>query len=849
MSDETDYSSLPLDERLVHKVWKVRLGAYEELSTQFENSRSGKDVCFEVYNNRPELLKTFISDSNVVAQEQAIKVLQKYLEFGGTPSNVTRLKNASVIKVLCEKTLSSSRKNTKDYAIECLMLMIENANDVSGIIEDIIPSLTHRLPKLVAGCTSALYIIVENFGCKVIPPNAIVPSLAKLFAHADRSVRAEATKLTVELYIWMKDSLETVLFSELKPVQQKDLRALFESKKDEKPEQKRYTVAQQEEISRRKEIESAKHAQVEDENADGDIEMRDVDENENGELDFDPYEIAEPVDVLLKIPGDFNSRLSSAKWKDRKEALDDVFAILEKTVKIVPGDYTSLVKNFAKCMKDANIQVVQLAANCTEFLIRGLRSGFFKYINIILGPMIERTKEKKASVATALSNALDAIFAISSLSDILDEIISGMSSKIPQIKIASTNYLQRCLMETKEPPSTNEIDSIMAIGVKLLADSQEPVRQASTEMIGTLMKIVGERELAGFIEKIDENRKSKVRSFFETVAVKCKNTKATPKQTTRAPVRENNMSNNSQYGRKVSTSSTLKKSRPELSTTTIPAKRGATSPVKRIEETSKVPAFGRGLTGRSLMSNTSTLSHPEPQMNQSKADYSISNDELEELIKLRSEKEIWHEEKKKHSMLQLQFSDQKLLLNQEISQLKDRNEESAREYNNAMLMLKQKDTQILRLNSDLENAKLKIRDLEQTIEMMKLQQNQLQAKQSYSSFYSPTSNGIEGTKSPPKTELRSGINSGELSSRVKRLSIEGEPYIETTASPYLSIRTNNRFESPQRISSNTISPGRVFGNEKADIDSNEDSWRRAAEVTSQLKARIEKMKARARSGY
>ncbi|KAK7678775.1 hypothetical protein QCA50_018210 [Cerrena zonata] len=122
--------------------------------------------------------------------------------------------------------------------------------------------------------------------------------------------------------------------------------------------------------------------------------------------------------------------------------------------------------------------------------------------------MVERTKEKKPSVAEALNNALDSLFNISSLSEILEDTIN--------------------LANTPTPPKSAEVDEIMAIGVKLLSDSQEPVRQASTELIGTLMKITGEREINPFLEKIDDNRRNKVKAFYETVTIKAKAPKAAP---------------------------------------------------------------------------------------------------------------------------------------------------------------------------------------------------------------------------------------------------------------------------------------------------------------------------------
>lgn len=868
MSDEPDYSSLSLEEKLEHKLWKARLQAYDEITKQCQNSRNDLDECFQKLNAKPEIFKKAVVDANVVAQESGIQALSSYLKFGGNSANAQKLKSSGVVASLCEKGLSSSRSGTKAKAVDCLLWFIELSENANGVIEDILPFLKHRLPKLVAGCVSALHVIVENFGChSVISPKLIIPCLGKLFAHADRNVRAETTKLTVELYKWMGAALETILFPDLKPVQQKDLTKAFESLQNITPEQKRFTRNQQIEIARRKEEESRIEA-----TGDGDIEMKDAQDDKSNEPQFDPFDLVEPVEVLSKLPSDLNSRISSTKWKDRKEVLEEVHNVLEKAVKLsTRDDYLELIRMFAKCMKDANIQVVQLAANCIEFLARGLKSDFQRYQSIVLGPMIERTKEKKASVADALNNAMFSIFNSSSLSDILDETLAAMKHKTPQVKIASTNYLQKCLAATKVPPKGSEIGSIMESGVKLLSDSQEPVRQASTEMIGTLMKITGERELNAFLEKVDDNRRAKVTKFFEEVDVNAKlgNHHASPGPKNISSSGESGMNKLTRPRTSLSTGSTattkklsllsastsLKKpSQEQQSNSTIPSKRLATSPAKRGDDSSKVSSIGRGLTGRPLTSSTPSLSSGSA----AKPTSSLSFKEKEELQALRREKQVWQEQQEQTLHHQENFDGEKMSLTQEISQLNSKIENILKDHTNALLMVKQKETQILRSNSDLENAKLKIRDLEQTIEMMKLQQNSYigqqltqPAKHSYNAAFSPSSTSPFEAKQryqpPETTPSESRISSGELSTRVNRLSIDGNPQIENSGNHYNG-NSYNRFSSPQKAADNTSLYTSSLSKDSMQLNTNDDSWRRAAEVTSQLKARIEKMKARSRSG-
>ena len=60
--------------------------------------------------------------------------------------------------------------------------------------------------------------------------------------------------------------------------------------------------------------------------------------------------------------------------------------------------------------KDANVIVVALAAKCIGQLATGLRKKFTQYSSMIITPLLEKFKEKKTNVVTALREAVDAVF-------------------------------------------------------------------------------------------------------------------------------------------------------------------------------------------------------------------------------------------------------------------------------------------------------------------------------------------------------------------------------------------------------------------------------------------------------
>lgn len=487
--EDVDTSQLPYDELIGRKVWKDRLLGYQKIVAELE---TGGKVDLSL-----DTLKSMALDANVVAQEAAIQAASKYLGF------CTLRFAASTIPVLvpalCEKGVSSTRPGTKTASTEVLLQLLEITGTSDPILEAIVPYFAAKQPKVVASCAAAARCIFENFGCAIASPKPVVPLLAKLFGHADRNVRAEASLLTVELYKWMGAALASVLMPELKPVQQKDLQKEFD-KVLGTPEQKRLTRGQQE------------AARPEEDSSDMVVD-------DEPEKTFDPHAFLEAQDVLSHIPATLEERLEMPQWIERKTVLEETQQVLSKAPKMASGDYVRLVRSLAKALKDANIQVVQVSAHCIALLARGLRDEFRRYTNLVMAPLIERTKEKKPVVADALNGALDAIFEVTSLGEILNDAVNGLKHKTPQVKISAANLLQRSLQKTTVAPSGGEVKEMAEAGVKLLSESLEPVRLAGASMIGTLMKVTGEREMAPFLAKVDDNRKAKVMAVFKNTTV------------------------------------------------------------------------------------------------------------------------------------------------------------------------------------------------------------------------------------------------------------------------------------------------------------------------------------------
>ncbi|KAH8829174.1 microtubule associated protein [Flagelloscypha sp. PMI_526] len=473
---EEDFSTLPISERLAHKNWKARVSAYETLSKTFSTTAN------------PDLLRKIVTDANAVAQRRPSIVSSISFDLQERMQRETR---EAVVPALVDKCLGSTRAGTRTNAIElCLQYL-------PGVINDVLPGLGAKQPKTVAGCVSALKEIVRIFGIQVASPPPVLKALPKIFAHSDKT-------LTLILSQYMGGPGLDPWLADLKPVQVKELKEGFDALQQEgkgkgslKPERLTRALA--------REAENAEINGVED-GAGGDAH--------ESEEEMDHLQFVEAVDISNKIPSSFSSAIKSSKWKERKEVLDDLHTLLSSTPKIVDaGAWSDVTRTLAVCVqKDANIQCVMTAASCVELLAKGMGGPFARYREAVVSVMLERMKERKATVTDAIGASLDAVFASTTLPEILPDLDSALASKNPQVKEGTLKFLGRCLSTSKTPIQPGQIKGLSETISGLLEDGFEGARNEAAICLGTLMKMVGEPDV----------RKVKVKEAYEKATVKVK---------------------------------------------------------------------------------------------------------------------------------------------------------------------------------------------------------------------------------------------------------------------------------------------------------------------------------------
>lgn len=898
---EEDFSKLPLPDRFAHKNWKVRKEGYEDAARQFALTPDESDPIFRTFILDSGLWKAAAGDSNVAAQQEGLAALCAFLKYGGKEA-ASRSRGAALQPVY-EKGLSSTRPAAKANALEALLLYVE-IDKPDLIIEELLPALTNKQPKVIAATLAAISAIFHNFGVRTVDPKPILKQLPKIFGHADKSVRAEGQNLAVELYRWLKEAMKSIFWPELKPVQQQDLEKMFEKVKEApNPKQERFTRAQQAQMA-------AATAFVGND-VSGEQEVIEVQEAEEDAVEVDGFDLAEPVDVESKVAADFQDNMASSKWKDRKEALDALFNLFN-TPRIKAGHFDDIIRVLAKSMKDANIAVVTVAANCVEKLALGLRRDFAKYRSGILSPMMERLKEKKVSVTDALGAAMDAVFISTSLAECLEETLGFFANKNPNVKGESVKFLVRCLRTTRDVPAKAEQKSIADAATKMLTESTENLRSGGAEILGTLMKIIGERAMGQYLEGLDDVRKTKIKEFFETAEVKAKD-KPKPVVKPAAPAKATSAVGKkvvagakkpapkkvvappppSEYAQEppplkptakalpkpggMSKLGGLKKPSGGASAAASPSRRVISPPMSVGSDDGIAPSPSKygmnglsrphagSLAGRSLARPNAAPASPPPVTRE--IDNRISQMQLAELEQLRAEKERLVE-------LSDMLRSSNAKLTAEVAELQNQNAQLIEDHTRDVLQIKAKETQLVRARGECDVLRGEVESVKKEGERYKREVSRL-GRESFGrereSMMAPREqsdgNGIfeerNGTKSPllngssrPVSAALSRTGSGASVTRPHVSSRPQSNYSYGTLSPSEEKENNDRdvFASRRKISPPVAAPGRSSPSrpmstssrtsEETKVSHQEpaENWKRAAEVTSQLKARIEAMK-------
>lgn len=507
MAEEEDFGQRPLLERWKMPQWKARVSAYHEAGKMFDDVLEGTKTLDTLtpFLEDPQLLKKAVTETNAPALEAGVQMLDMFLKVAPAPS-VDQLR-ALALPNLLEKGLASVKTTVKKATIDVVLDFVAGGNP-ANVLTDVISQFSVRNPKALATAVSAAVQIFTQFGSPVTDPSPVLAKLPVLFGHADKTVRSEALELAAAVSSWIGSKRVLAALSDIKPVQLKEVTAKLAENNKVVPQ--RYTRAQEAAQAAKAESQDAQNQSI-----DADRTAEDLSAGSEDEWTLLPEQ-----QVLSRLPLGFEKELASTKWKERKEVLEAVESVL-KVDRMASGDYLELVNVLVRVLsKDTNQQVAGLAVQCVNHLATGLRHEFAPFASLVVPPLTERYKEKRAQFVAEVSAALLAVLKASSLTAVLPGLLDATSNRTPAVKIEAARFLGSELRNLTQTPTQEQIDGLGAAGARLLNESQEPMRQAGAEILGTLLKACGAGAVAKSMSGLDDLRKAKVQRAAEEIQVK-----------------------------------------------------------------------------------------------------------------------------------------------------------------------------------------------------------------------------------------------------------------------------------------------------------------------------------------
>uniref|UniRef100_A0A914Y9P6 TOG domain-containing protein n=1 Tax=Panagrolaimus superbus TaxID=310955 RepID=A0A914Y9P6_9BILA len=235
------------------------------------------------------------------------------------------------------------------------------------------------------------------------------------------------------------------------------------------------------------------------------------------------WDFVDPVDILSKLPKNFQELIASKKWQERKEALELLQTLATENIRLDPTtNYKDIVQTLSKILaKDSNINVCATAAKCIAQLAKGLRTNFASYLSNVTSVIFEKFKEKKSTLRDPLIEAIDAVYSTTNIDFMSDDVAAAIIKQNPNIKIQTNQFLYRVFKSSsgENAPPKKAIKTLTPLIVKCTGESDAEVREAAYSALGAIMNAIGKSNAMTMLSEIssDKTKMEQIEKFYAQV--------------------------------------------------------------------------------------------------------------------------------------------------------------------------------------------------------------------------------------------------------------------------------------------------------------------------------------------
>lgn len=462
--------SLPLEQKITNKNWKVRKSALEEIASKVDNLNSFDPEIFKY-------LSQILTDQHQGNLEEAVNILNSYLEkdFPVPKENQNELN--TIIKLLIEKCYSSSKQALKDKSKDMIISFVEYLNNTDTLANNLTTIMKSKNQKMSQGAVSISTTLLTLFGSSAFNYKILSSSMTSLSDKCSPLIKQNIVEFFVELYKWIKKGIKPLIEKKVKDIIKNDIdKGIEQIDKDLGaayiPQPTKYLGKK------------PNNAQEEKVNNAG-IE-------ENGDIIMDDG-TTEEIDVFTKKFGfddKFVERMlkPECKWKEKKEAFDRLTELTDPKLnrKIKNTNRVNFMDMVKRLLKQPNQNVKHSIIKCVSNFSIVFGNNFTNEAKELFPRLIENFSINKLAIVNDLNDTLI------NLSNIIDdnwvnEAIIKYGSKNNICNIAKTNlctFIEKLLESKKNNNLSNSYTTtIKDIAIKYMEDHSQEIRNKATKLM------------------------------------------------------------------------------------------------------------------------------------------------------------------------------------------------------------------------------------------------------------------------------------------------------------------------------------------------------------------------------
>ncbi|KAJ9516595.1 hypothetical protein QJQ45_015220 [Haematococcus lacustris] len=496
-------------DRVAHSNWKVRSSAYDDIRAACTAVYEETDPCLTEFAG---LFNKAVADSNAAAQDKALDALNTFL-IKANEQLVSKYVDKVVANIV-GKALNG-RTGTVQRATEALLCYIE-LEQSSAVVDGLLAGLKNKVPKIVVASIdvlvqairyelcltphqlpapvpshATLHALCSLFGVKVIIPQPVIKATPAVADSKDGKAREKAKELVVELSRWVgPEVIRSALFKDMRDAMKEEIdRGMQEVAALGRPKPERFTRKEQARQAALRAQQEASGAPADAGGAAADSGGAAAAAVEEVQAEVDPYEFAEPRDVLKDLKKEWWENLEAKKWSDRKGSLTQLkeLCTYPRLASGRDADYGDVNRELRKVItKDSNVACVAEAIACTGAMAQGLRAAFSATAKNLVEVLLEKYKEKNAAVGKAVSEALAAMHKHCwGLLDVAENLTVALGHSNPKVKEETLVLLTSEVGAEAKPALSKLAPLLLAPAAKCAEEATPSLREAALRFMVT----------------------------------------------------------------------------------------------------------------------------------------------------------------------------------------------------------------------------------------------------------------------------------------------------------------------------------------------------------------------------